>query len=207
MAVSLDELARWFAPEGPAAIWERQALLKARPVVGAEAARQRFGAIRAAAIWGRRWGAADVAEIRHNRLRMEQGATAFNLKRGPGGVVDIEFLVQLLQLVHGADDASLQTTETLAGLVALHERGLLMTSSFVFLSDAYRLLRRIEGRLQLLGAKARHDFPSPGADRRTLARLMGHEREDGLAAEVAETTAGVRGEFEAVFSRAAAALA
>ena len=207
VAVSLDELARWFAPEGPAAIWERQALLKARPVVGAEAARQRFGAIRAAAIWGRRWGAADVAEIRHNRLRMEQGATAFNLKRGPGGVVDIEFLVQLLQLVHGADDASLQTTETLAGLVALHERGLLMTSSFVFLSDAYRLLRRIEGRLQLLGAKARHDFPSPGADRRTLARLMGHEREDGLAAEVAETTAGVRGEFEAVFSRAAAALA
>jgi hypothetical protein len=73
---------------------------------------------------------------------MEQGATAFNLKRGPGGVVDIEFLVQLLQLVHGLDDASLQTTETLAGLVALHERGILMTSSFVFLSAAPRRAKR-----------------------------------------------------------------
>jgi hypothetical protein len=117
-AVSLDELARWFAPDGPAAVWERQALLKARPVIGAEPARRRFAAIRAAAIWGRSWSAADVAEIRHNRLRMEQGATAANLKRGPGGVVDIEFLVQVLQLVHGATDPRLQTTETLAGLVA-----------------------------------------------------------------------------------------
>jgi glutamate-ammonia-ligase adenylyltransferase len=206
-AVSLDELARWFAAEGPAAVWERQALLKARPVIGAEPARRRFAAIRAAAIWGRSWSAADVAEIRHNRLRMEQGATVANLKRGPGGVVDIEFLVQVLQLVHGATESRLQTTETLAGLVALHDLGLIPTASFAFLSDAYRFLRRIEGRLQLLGAKARHDFPPPGDDRRTLARLMGHEQADDLAAEVARTTVRVREEFDEVFRRTAAALA
>ena len=206
-AVSLDELARWFAPDGPAAVWERQALLKARPVIGAEPARRRFAAIRAAAIWGRSWSAADVAEIRHNRLRMEQGATAANLKRGPGGVVDIEFLVQVLQLVHGATDPRLQTTETLAGLVALHDLGIIPTTSFTFLSDAYRLLRRIEGRLQLLGAKARHDFPPPGDDRRTLARLLGHEQADDLAAEVARTTTRVREEFDEVFTRTVAALA
>ena len=138
---------------------------------------------------------------------MEQGATAANLKRGPGGVVDIEFLVQVLQLVHGATDPRLRTTETLPGLVALHDLGILPEPSFVFLSAAYRLLRRIEGRLQLLGAKARHDFPPPGPDRRTLARLMGHEREDDLTAEVAATTDRVRGEFEEVFRRTAAALA
>ena len=206
-AVSLDELARWFAPDGPAAVWERQALLKARPVIGAEPARRRFAAIRAAAIWGRSWSAADVAEIRHNRLRMEQGATAANLKRGPGGVVDIEFLVQVLQLVHGATDPRLQTTETLAGLVALHDLGIIPTTSFTFLSDAYRLLRRIEGRLQLLGVKARHDFPPPGDDRRTLARLLGHEQADDLAAEVARTTTRVREEFDEVFTRTVAALA
>lgn len=206
-AVSLDELARWFAPDGPAAVWERQALLKARPVIGAEPARRRFAAIRAAAIWGRSWSAADVAEIRHNRLRMEQGATAANLKRGPGGVVDIEFLVQVLQLVHGATVPRLQTTETLAGLVALHDLGIIPTASFTFLSDAYRLLRRIEGRLQLLGAKARHDFPPPGDDRRTLARLLGHEQADDLAAEVARTTTRVREEFDEVFTRTVAALA
>ena len=206
-AVSLDELARWFAPDGPAAVWERQALLKARPVIGAVPARKRFAAIRAAAIWGRSWSASDVAEIRHNRLRMEQGASAANLKRGPGGVVDIEFLVQVLQLVHGASDPRLQTTETLAGLVALHDLRIIPTASYAFLSDAYRLLRRIEGRLQLLGAKARHDFPPPGDDRRTLARLMGHEQSDGLADEVARTTARVREEFDGVFNRTAAALA
>jgi glutamate-ammonia-ligase adenylyltransferase len=176
-------------------------------VIGAEPARQRFAAIRAAAIWGRSWSATDVGEIRHNRLRMEQGATGANLKRGPGGVVDIEFLVQVLQLVHGATDSRLQTTETLAGLMALHELGLIPTASFAFLSDAYRLLRRIEGRLQLLGAKARHDFPPPGDDRRTLARLMGYEQADDLAAEVAKTTVRVREEFEEVFRRTAAALA
>jgi len=206
-AVSLDEVARWFAPDGPAAVWERQALLKARPVIGSEPARRRFAAIRLAAIWGRSWSAADVAEIRHNRLRMEQGASAANLKRGPGGVVDIEFLVQVLQLVHGATDPRLQTTETLAGLVALHDLGIIRTASFAFLSDAYRLLRRIEGRLQLLGAKARHDFPPPGDDRRTLARLMGHEQADDLAAEVARTTTRVREEFEEGFTRMVAALA
>lgn len=205
VAVSLDELARWFAADGPAAVWERQALLKARPVIGGNAARERFAAIRAEAIWGRRWTAADIAEIRHNRLRMEQGATVANLKRGPGGVVDIEFLVQVLQLVHGADQPGLQTPETLAGLVSLHDIGVVSKESFDFLSDAYRLLRRIEGRLQLLGAKARHDFPPPGDDRRTLARLMGYEREDDLAAEVSRTTARVRAEFDAVFNRTMAA--
>jgi glutamate-ammonia-ligase adenylyltransferase len=111
----------------------------------------------------------------------------------------------VLQLVHGADEPRLQTPETLAGLVALRDNGVVSTESFAFLSDAYRLLRRIEGRLQLLGAKARHDFPPPGDDRRTLARLMGYEREDDLAAEVTRTTARVRREFDAVFNRETAA--
>jgi glutamate-ammonia-ligase adenylyltransferase len=91
--------------------------------------------------------------------------------------------------------------------VALHDLGMIPTESFNFLSDAYRLLRRIEGRLQLLGAKARHDFPPPGDDRRTLARLMGHEQADDLAAEVARTTTRVREEFDEGFTRTVAALA
>jgi len=199
-AVSLDEFARWFAPQGPAAVWERQALLKARPVMGSAHARARLGEIIAAAVWGRRWSAADIAEIHHNRMRMEQGAAAENLKRGPGGVVDIEFLVQVLQLVHGAREPSVRSTETLAGLVALHAAGIVPESSYHFLGDAYRLLRRIEGTLQLLGAKARHDFPSAADERRTLAALMGYAGPEELAADVRATTGRIRLEFEAVFA-------
>ena len=205
-AVSLDEFARWFAADGPAAVWERQALLKARPVMGTEAARTRVGEIVAAAVWGRAWSAADIAEIHHNRLRMEQGASADNLKRGPGGVVDIEFLVQVLQLVHGATCPALRTPDTLEGLTALEAAGILPAASFDFLGQAYRLLRRIEGRLQLLGVKARHDFPASADDRRTLAGLMGYGRADELAAEVRATTKRVRHEFDAVFAGLAKAL-
>ncbi len=206
-AVSLDEFARWFATDGPAAVWERQALVKARPVVGSIDARRRVAGIIAQAAYGRAWSAADVAEIRHNRLRMEQGAATTNLKRGPGGVVDIEFLVQLLQLVHGGADQSLRTPETLAGLVALHAAGHVADESFRFLSHAYRMLRAIEGRLRLVDARARHDFPADAVEQRRLAHLLGHDCPEKLAAEVAGIQAAVRQEFEATFTRTAAALA
>jgi len=91
-AISLDEFDRYFAPDGPAAVWERQALVKARPVIGSAAAVERVGRIIAAAAYERRWTAAEVEAIRQMRLRMEQGARPTNLKRGPGGVVDIEFI-------------------------------------------------------------------------------------------------------------------
>ena len=66
---------------------------------------------------------AEVEAIRRMRYRMEQGARTSNLKRGPGGVVDIEFIVQVLQLVHGGDDPRLRTTETLHGLSLLRAAG------------------------------------------------------------------------------------
>ena len=116
-AISLAAFEQYFAEEGPAATWERQALTKARVVVGSQAARKRAAAIIGQAAYGHTWDAAAIQAIRQMRSRMEQGAATSNLKRGPGGVVDIEFVVQMLQLVHGGEDASLRTTETLAGLV------------------------------------------------------------------------------------------
>ena len=98
-ALSLDDLARYFAPDGPAAVWERQALVKARAVVGAADAVARANAIIASATYERSWTADEVESIRRMRYRMEEGARSTNLKRGPGGVVDIEFIVQMLQLV------------------------------------------------------------------------------------------------------------
>ncbi|MFM7207006.1 MAG: bifunctional [glutamate--ammonia ligase]-adenylyl-L-tyrosine phosphorylase/[glutamate--ammonia-ligase] adenylyltransferase [Planctomycetaceae bacterium] len=199
-AISLAEFARHVAADGPAASWERQALVKARPVVGGTAAAAEVRRIIDDATYGRPWTAADVESIRQMRIRMEEGARPSNLKRGPGGVVDIEFIAQMLQLVHGGLERELRTTGTLPALVALLGCGLLATDRFAFLERAYRSLRAIEGCLRLLDAPARHDLPDADDDRWRLARLLGYAGAEALVEDVRETTARVRAEFTAVFT-------
>jgi [glutamine synthetase] adenylyltransferase / [glutamine synthetase]-adenylyl-L-tyrosine phosphorylase len=206
-AVSLDDLARYFAEDGPAAIWERQALVKARVAVGGPAAAARATRIVQAAAYERPWTAAEVAEIRRMRHRMEEGARATNLKRGPGGIVDIEFVAQVLQLVHGGREPALRTPETLAALQGLAAVGLLDAAESGFLERAYGQLRKIEGHLRLLDAPARHDFPTSPEEQRTLAHLLGHSSPHDLVAEVEAITARTRRTFDAVFDRVEASLA
>jgi glutamate-ammonia-ligase adenylyltransferase len=205
-AVSLDAFAAYFAPDGPAAIWERQALVKARVVVGTKAAAARAMQIVNRAAYERRWTAEEVEAIRRMRYRMEEGAKATNLKRGPGGVVDIEFVVQMLQLVHGGANLKLRTPETLAGLVALRQAGHLQDDEVAFLEQAYRTLRAIEGRLRLLDAVARHDFPSEPDEQRKLAHLLGYEHPDALVNDVQSITSRTRTAFERLFDRTVASL-
>ena len=205
-AVSLDDFARYFAADGPAAVWERQALVKARVVVATAAAADEARRIIAAATYDRVWTAAEVESIRQMRYRMEEGARATNLKRGPGGVVDIEFIVQMLQLVHGGADRRLRTTETLAGLGGCRAAGLLSADQHEFLETAYRTLRSIEGRLRLLDAAARHDFPAAADEQRRLAHLLGHDRPEQLVEHVQSITARTRAEFERIFAAETARL-
>ena len=137
---------------------------------------------------------------------MEQGARPSNLKRGPGGVVDIEFAVQVLQLVHGGREPGLRTPETLSGLLALREAGHLEDESCAFLEKSYRMLRAIEGRLRLLDAVDRHDFPADAEEQRTLAHLLGYAHPDALVDDVQAITARTRREFDAIFDRTVGAL-
>ena len=201
-AISLDAFEHYFAEEGPAATWERQALTKARVVVASPAARKRVEEIIRRAAYGHTWNAKAIRAMRAMRYRMEEGAASSNLKRGPGGVVDIEFVVQMMQLVHGGADRSLQTPETLAGLVALHAAGHLGDEAFEFFETAYRVLRSIEGRLRLLNATARHEFPRSREEQQKLAHLLGYERPELLEEDVRQLTARTREEFEAIFSEA-----
>jgi glutamate-ammonia-ligase adenylyltransferase len=206
-AVSLDDFARFFAPEGPAAVWERQALTKARVVIGSRSAATRALQIVNAAAYDRRWTAAEVEAIRAMRFKMEEGARPLNLKRGPGGVVDIEFVAQLLQLVHGGADRGLRTPETLAALDLLRAAGHLDADDHRFLADAYRMLRSIEGRLRLLDAVGRHDVPTDPVEQRTLAHLLGAAGPEALVADVRALTARVRDTFNRIFDGVAASLA
>ncbi|NDC63169.1 MAG: bifunctional [glutamate--ammonia ligase]-adenylyl-L-tyrosine phosphorylase/[glutamate--ammonia-ligase] adenylyltransferase [Planctomycetia bacterium] len=205
-AVSLDDFARYFGDDGPAAAWERQALTKARVVVGSRAAAARALEIVAHAAYGRTWTAGEAESIRRMRQRMEEGARETNLKRGRGGIVDIEFVVQMLQLVHGGADPSLRTPETLAGLVALHAAGHLADGEFSFLQRAYHSMRSIEGRLRLLDAPARHDVPTDPEERRKLAHLLGYQRPEQLAEDVGSLMTQTRRTFDAVFDRTIATL-
>jgi glutamate-ammonia-ligase adenylyltransferase len=205
-AISLDEFARYFAADGPAAIWERQALVKARSAIGSTAACERVRGIIAAAAYERPWTAAEVESIRQMRYRMEQGARPGNLKRGPGGLVDIEFVAQMLQLVHGGANGRLRTPDTRTALERLREAGHLGDDDHESLMHAYRMLREIEGRLRLLDAPARHDFPATPDEQRNLAHILGCPDPERLVANVQSLTAHTRATFERIFTATVAGL-
>ena len=131
---------------------------------------------------------------------MEETAAKDNLKRGPGGVVDIEFLVQVLQLIHGKNNVNLQTPNTLAGLESLALAGIIKNEMAQSLRDAYDLLRKIEGRLRLLDVRLGHVLPNGNRERNQIANLLNRESGEALADEVFQTTAWVRNVFDEVFS-------
>lgn len=171
LAVSLDEFSRYFA-EGQGQVWERQALCKARPISGSPAAGRAVMYAVHRAIVGQGWQPGYADEIRRMRGRLEETATRRNLKRGPGGTVDIEFAVQSLQLKHAADSPHVLQPGTLDALAALHQAGCLSEDDLKYLSRSYRFLRSIEARLRLMNTTARHDLPTDETELGKLAYLL-----------------------------------
>ncbi|MEU3064232.1 bifunctional [glutamine synthetase] adenylyltransferase/[glutamine synthetase]-adenylyl-L-tyrosine phosphorylase [Streptomyces subrutilus] len=157
--------------------WEFQALLKARAVAGdAE-----LGAAYIEAISPLVWQAAErenfVADVQKMRRRVVDNIPAAQvdreLKLGPGGLRDVEFAVQLLQLVHGRSDATLHSGSTLDALHALAAGGYVGRADAAQLGDAYRFLRAMEHRIQLYRLRRTHLVPQDEADLRRLGRSMG----------------------------------
>ena len=199
LAVSLDEFRRYFR-EGHGQLWERQALCKMRPITGSVEARQRSAEIAHEAILEPVWRDEFVAEIKAMRLRIEESASARNLKRGPGGTVDIEFVTQMLQLSHARENPDILVPGTWTALSKLHERGHLGNDDFKFLSDAYRFLRGVEARLRLMNTTARHDLPESPVELAKLAFLLHYENPEHLAADCARWTSEIRQRYERIFA-------
>lgn len=157
--------------------WEFQALLKARPAAGDLDLGQRY----VDAVSPFVWSAADhdgfVADVQAMRRRVEEHVPARiadrELKLGPGGLRDVEFSVQLLQLVHGRSDVMLRSPTTLVALEALAVWGYVGRDDAASLSDAYRFLRTLEHRLQLHRLRRTHTMPEHELDLRRLGRSMG----------------------------------
>ncbi|MBW1604717.1 bifunctional [glutamine synthetase] adenylyltransferase/[glutamine synthetase]-adenylyl-L-tyrosine phosphorylase [Streptomyces sp. JJ66] len=161
--------------------WEFQALLKARPVAGdAE-----LGAAYCAAVAPLVWQAAErenfVTDVQQMRRRVVAGIPAAHVERelklGPGGLRDVEFAVQLLQLVHGRSDETLRSATTLRALDALAAGGYVGRRDAGDLDAAYRFLRTVEHHIQLQRMRRTHLMPEDEADQRRLGRVLGFRTE------------------------------
>jgi glutamate-ammonia-ligase adenylyltransferase len=201
LAVSFDGFARYFS-EGHAQLWERQALCKARMVFGPERAGAHAMEVIARAAFAAPWRPAFAAEIRQMRLRLEENATARNLKRGPGGTVDTEFVVQMLQLRHGGEDASVRVPGTLDAIEALAAGGYLSADDAAYFARSYRFQRSIEARIRLMDAAGRHELPESERELAKLAYLLDCSDPRKLVTEAEQYFAENRVRFDRVFAAA-----
>ncbi len=158
--------------------WEFQALLKARPAAGDLALGARWLAELQQLIWRAAERPEAVADIRAMRRRITDAIPAAErdreIKRGPGGLRDIEFAVQLLQLVHGRADETLRSPSTLDGLRELTAGGYVGRADGEALEAAYQFLRTVEHRLQLQKLRRTHTVPAEPGALRWLAHAMGY---------------------------------
>jgi len=157
--------------------WEFQALLKARPIAGDRELGGRYIAGVAPMVWSSASRENFVASVQRMRERVTENIPPqerdVQLKLGPGGLRDIEFTVQLLQLVHGQNDEEVRQTSSLRALIALAEHGYIgRTEAGEFARD-YRFLRLLEHRIQLSRLRRTHLMPRDPDDLRVLARATG----------------------------------
>jgi glutamate-ammonia-ligase adenylyltransferase len=202
LAVSFDEFVRYFA-EGTGQLWERQALCKARPVFGSPEASRETMRIVHQAIVGDGWRPEYAEEIRQMRWRLENTASRNNLKRGRGGTVDIEFLVQMLQLRHAESTPDVLQPGTLSAIAALADANYLSQDDASYFAESYRFLRSIEARLRLMNTTARHDVPSEHPELEKLAFLLRRDSVEALLQEATHYTEENRRRFERLFDEAA----
>ena len=185
--------------------WEFQALLKARPVAGD----REVGAAYVGALAPRVWSAAErehfVEDAQAMRRRVEENVPAAEadrqIKLGAGGLRDVEFTVQLLQLVHGRTDEALRSPTTLDALAALSAGGYVGRDHAARLGVCYRTLRVLEHRLQLHRLRRTHLMPTSDAELRRLGRSIGLRDGDAVLDLWRTVRRDVRGLHEELFYR------
>jgi glutamate-ammonia-ligase adenylyltransferase len=185
--------------------WEFQALLKARAVAGDVALGADYVASVAPMVWAAAGRPSFVEDVQAMRRRvvgtLPAAEAAREVKLGPGGLRDVEFAVQLLQLVHGRGDEALRSPTTLVALDALAAGGYVGRDDAASLAAAYRFLRTVEHRLQLQQLRRTHLLPADEAGLRWLSRSMGHRDLPTWQAEYEGHVREVRRIHEKLFYR------
>jgi glutamate-ammonia-ligase adenylyltransferase len=165
--------------QSSAQLWERQALTKARVVVGSAAIREKIDKINQCVTWEKPLPSALRSEIYRLRQRMEteiaqENSDKVNIKTGRGGMVDVEFLVQYFQLLHGAEVKQIRRPNTLSALRAIKKQGLLPSAEADALNDGYKFLRRLENKLRLVHDQSFNRVATDKITLRKLARRLGY---------------------------------
>jgi glutamate-ammonia-ligase adenylyltransferase len=171
LAVSLDAFRRYFAPDGPAWAYERQALVKLRPIAGdAELAKQ-VVMLRDEFVYnGEPFDATAMRAMRERQIRHLVTGGTLNAKYSPGGLVDVEYLVQGLQITHGYRDSSLRLTNIREAMAALAAAGILTGDDYTRLRKAYTFLRWLIDALRVVRGNAK-DLTVPPAGGEEFAFL------------------------------------
>ncbi len=161
-------------------LWERQSLIKARYVAGDSILGKALEKAAADFSYGSGLSSQGVGEIHHLRMRMEkelanESESHFNLKKGRGGIVDIEFLTQMLQLAHGLRHPNVRRRATLGALKALREQRILKKREYAILADGYLFLRRLDHRLRLERDQSMDAFERNPGRLDGIARALGYD--------------------------------
>jgi glutamate-ammonia-ligase adenylyltransferase len=195
-----------------AELWERQAYLRARPIAGDLDLAGGLMGLLAGPIYRPTSPASLAADITAMRRRMEVELTKektgqLHVKLGSGGIADIEFIVQFLQLAYGAALPALRVGNTLRALEAAGRAGLVAGPDVAHLADSYRFLRNVQNRLRVVADLETSSLPKDASRLDRLARRLGYESGDGsspgdrLLADYRHHTGRVRGIYEAIFRR------
>ena len=198
---SLDSYAQYYAKWGQP--WELQALLKARPVAGDGSLGARFVAMVETVIWEKGLDVESLRSIRTLKEQAETGARPSDIKRSRGGIRDVEFSIQLLQLVHGRLAPELRKPGTLDALQALSDLGFVGEEDRSRLDAAYRFWRDLEHRIQLWDLRQTHEIPDDPERRAQLGRALGMGPDPGrqLEERVGEVRSVVRDVHERLYFR------
>jgi glutamate-ammonia-ligase adenylyltransferase len=204
LAVSFDALESYFVAQGRE--WERYAWLKARALTGARHAE--LAAIVRPFVFRKYLDFATLAAMRrlHAEVRREvaRRELAEHVKLGPGGIREIEFVAQALQLVRAGRDPALAVRPTLEALARLGERQMLPEAAVRELSAAYVFLRETEHRLQYLDDQQTHTLPQDPEDRRRIALMSGCADWNAFSARLQAHRDAVQRHFQEVFAETAA---
>jgi glutamate-ammonia-ligase adenylyltransferase len=200
LAVSFDMLEEYFTTQGRE--WERYAWVKARPITGEAGAE--LDAVVAPFVYRRHLDYSAIASLRslHAQIRQEvqKREIADNIKLGPGGIREIEFLVQVFQIIRGGREPAFRLRPTLKALALLGEKRILPAAAVDGLRAAYVYLRNLEHRLQYLDDQQIQTLPHADEDRALVAEMMGCGDYAGLRQELDAHRGLVSQHFEAIFA-------
>jgi glutamate-ammonia-ligase adenylyltransferase len=202
LACSLHEAERYYLQT--AQDWERQALIRSRAAAGSVELFTRFKEAVTPAVFrpdvSVSGALASVRLAKQKIDRQVEKKSGFNVKLGRGGIREIEFIAQALQLAHGGRDEWLRVPHTLVSLGRLADRGFITHPEHSQLSDAYSFLRMLEHRLQMEHGLQTHTVPDNDETQSLVARRMGFASKDDFALALKTHTTNVRHTYDRLFA-------